>query len=189
MTDGRHALSKLFDIYFDPSPLELREIRKEEAKRATSILGIHEKKLFFLGIEDGELAKTKKEVQREVSKIVKDYSPEQIYYPQKREVNPDHYVTNTIIKYVISKLKSQPIEYQYVITWSFPYSYRLFTYFPKRLNRISIDISKFLNLKRLALEEYVSQLRIISPMQYKPVLPCFSIKNFLKKTETFLINK
>jgi len=34
MTCGRNALSELFGISSNPSPLELKEIRKEEAKRA-----------------------------------------------------------------------------------------------------------------------------------------------------------
>ena len=45
MTDGRNALSKLFNVCSNPTPLELREIRKEEAKKASKILGVEEEKL------------------------------------------------------------------------------------------------------------------------------------------------
>ena len=68
MTDGRNALKEL-GVYSNPSPFELKEIRKKEAETATEILGVNKKNLVFLDIEDGALEKNMRTAEKRITKI------------------------------------------------------------------------------------------------------------------------
>jgi len=195
MTDGRNALSKLFNICSNPTPLKLREIRKEEAKKAAKVLGVKEEKLIFLDIEDGSLEK-KGIAQEKLLKILKENSPEEVYFPQAKEANRDHIVTNTIVKDSISELKIHPIEYQYVIAWSIPFCilshvkrhlpFWLISSFSK-MKLVSIDVSDFLSQKKSAIDQYRSQIEIVSTNQKKPVVSSCEVDYFLRKEEKFFV--
>jgi len=68
MTDGRHAFSKLFNINSEPTHEEMKEIRKEEARRAARISGLQEQNLTFLDFEDGTLEQKKQKLNNRSSK-------------------------------------------------------------------------------------------------------------------------
>jgi len=198
MTDGRHSLAEI-GISTDPTPFEMKVIRREEAIRATKILGLQEKNLFFLDFEDKTLEKNEGLVQERVVEILKDISPAEVFFPQENEYNIDHRVTNMMIKRAIEALDLHPIEYQYIIAWSFPFylllhimSESIFDQFTSRLlkrNLIRVDISKFLPLKEMAIEEYKSQITLLSSGQKRPALKHSFLKRFLKTEEKFFINR
>jgi len=188
MTDGRNALSKLFGIFSDPSPSEVAEMRRNEAIRATGILGLREENLFFLGIEDGCLEKEIVSVQERLKELLEGESFKEIYFTSDREFHPDHQATSTIVRNMINDLDIRCDSYNYIIS---PNHGQLGSRMQVALGifkRILVysDISEFINLKRKALDEYKSQISIISERQKKPVLDKVVLERFLKSKEVFL---
>ena len=187
MTDGRHAFSKLFNINSEPTPEELKEIRKEEARRAARILGLQEQNLTFLDFEDGTLEQKKAEAQQQVIKILNKHLPVEVYFPYEKDINPDHRTTNKIVRNSISKLNLPTLKYRYSITQRYsrigPLKDTLLNVFKHDL--IHVDISKFLPLKEVAIKEFRSQITIISSKQEKPVLE--NVERFLMSKEIFYI--
>lgn len=197
MTDGRHSLTEL-GIFSRPTPIEMKEIRREDAMRATKILGLPEKNLLFLDFEDKTLEKHEGLVQEKIVEILKDISPAEVFFPQEMEYHIDHRVTNMIIRRAIKILNLYPIEYQYRIAWAFPFylflhvmdehTFDLFTTKFVKGNLIHVDVSKFLPLKEMAINEYKSQITVLSIEQKRPALKRSFLKRFLKNEEKFFIN-
>ena len=188
ITDGRHAYSKVLGINSDPTPEELKEIRKEELIRATNVLGVPKKNLLFLDFEDGTLEKYEKEAKEKIIEIIKKYSPVEVYFPYIKDYNPDHQATNRIIR-CIQKLGLTSMEYQYSITQKYarigPLADRLINLFNK--NMIEVDIAEFINLKEKAVKEFKSEISIISTKQKKPITE--NIDKFLRNKEIFYVDK
>ena len=197
MTDGRHSLTEL-GMSSGPTPFEMKEIRREDAMRAMKILGLQEKNLLFLDYEDKTLEKHERLVQERIIEILKDVSPVEVFFPQEREYNIDHRVTNMIIRRAIEVSNLHPIEYQYIVAWSFPFyllihvvnerTFDLFTSKFVKGSLIHVDISKFLPLKEMAIKEYKSQITVLSSGQKRPALNSSFLKRFLKNEEKFFVN-
>ncbi len=199
LTDGRYAFSEMLNIDTDPTPSELKEIRKEEAKRGTKLLGIYPENLIFLDIEDGKLGENEEVAGKRIAEILSKSLPKEVYFPQEREFNHDHVVTNRLVKREISGFHPRPVEYQYVIGWVYPLNL-VANVLPKYLNELifskflkldkcHIDISDFLFVKKAALQEYQSQINIFSNKQRGPVLGRSFLKRFLKTEEEFFIHQ
>jgi len=185
MTDGKHAFSKLFNVNSEPTPSELKEIRKEEARRAARILGLQEENLYFLDFEDGALGQKKAEAQQQVIEILSKHLPVEVYFPSEKDVNPDHHTTNKIVRNSINKLGLLALKYRYSIAQRYS---RIGPLMDTLLNivkhdLIHVDVSKFLPLKEAAIKEFKSQITIISSKQERPVLE--NIEKFLTGKETF----
>ncbi len=56
LTDGRHAFSKICNVTTNPTPEEIKQIRKEEVTEAVSVLGVPKSNLFFFDFEDYTLS-------------------------------------------------------------------------------------------------------------------------------------
>ncbi|MEM2146370.1 MAG: PIG-L deacetylase family protein [Candidatus Jordarchaeaceae archaeon] len=196
LTDGRNSLKET-GISSDPSPLELKEIRKDEAKRAARVLGISQKNLIFADIEDGDLQKNENLAHEIINDVLSNF-PEIVFFPQEKEFHIDHRVTNRLIRNAIERLNFHPFQYQYAIAWQYPLNLMprlpevmqnaiVSTFFKKEI--VQIDISDFLPIKIAALKEYKSQLKILSSKQRRPVLRDSFVKMFLKGKEKFFLNK
>ena len=191
LTDGRHAFSKLLGITSDPTPEELRQIRKEEATRAVKALGVPEKNLFFLDFEDGSLKKYEKEIKGKILAIMKRYSPVEVYLPHSKDHNPDHKTTNRIVKQCIKKSGLSPKCFQYSIVQKYarigPFIDKLINLFKKHI--VEVDISNFVFFKKKAIEQYKSQISIISRRQNRPIIDSVRIQKFLSDKERFYVDK
>jgi len=190
MTDGRHALSEALGIYSNPTPSELKEIRKKEVKNATKILGVPEENLLFLDFEDGTLRKVEREAQEKIMKILRENSnPMEIYFPYEKDCHVDHRVTNRIIRNSIRELGVNATGYRYTVVRSNarigPWIDTFFNLF--KHNMIRVNVSEFLPLKEAALNEFKSMISIISDRQKKPLEE--KVRRFLKKEEIFFIYK
>jgi len=189
LTDGRHAFSKVLGITSNPTPEELKQIRKSEAKKAIKKLGVPEEDIIFLDFEDGALQKHENEAKEKILAIINRYSPIEIYFPYSKDYNIDHKTTNHIIKGCIKESKSSPKIFQYSIVQKYA---RIGPLIDKLTNIIKrhiaeIDVSDFITLKREAIEQYESQISIISERQTKPVLSQEIIKKHLRDKELFYI--
>jgi LmbE family N-acetylglucosaminyl deacetylase len=196
MTDGRHCLAEI-GVSTGPVASEIKLIRKEEAIRATKILGLQEKNLCFLDFEDKTLEKNKSLVQKRVAEILTNASPVEVYFTQSKEYNIDHRVTNTIVRKAIEEADINPIQYHYIIAWKFPFyllanlsQHSKFDWLLSKIqqeNLIYVDISKFLHLKEMAIKEYKSQIELLSDEQKRPALKSSFLKRFLESKEKFFI--
>ncbi|MGQ9539366.1 MAG: PIG-L deacetylase family protein [Candidatus Bathycorpusculaceae bacterium] len=186
MTDGRYAFLKILGIEKDPTPEELKEIRKEEVKKATRILGVPEENLIFLDFVDGTLQENIEEAERMVTSILQEHKPVEVYFPYKNDCHPDHQAAYKIVKKSLAKLGLQTREYQYSIMHKYarlgPIIDRALSFF--KHNMIKVDISAFLSTKEKAVHEFKSELKTISKEQSNPLTK--NVKKYLKKEELFL---
>src|SRR4030042_5200610 len=136
MTDGRKG---------DPryNEEELVSVRREEAKRASTIVGIES--LIFLDNKDSELTSNSKTI-KELSQIIKDRKPEAVFLPFLLDNHPDHIATNNIF---VQAMKNYNID-------AACYGYEIWT--PLTAPNCIIDITEQINLKRKALEQFQIQL-------------------------------
>jgi len=183
LTDGRHAFTML-GISSEPSPEEVKQIRREEFIKASRELGVPEKNLFFFDFEDGTLEMHKKEAEEKVIDIIEKFWPADIYYPFRRDCHPDHRATNWIVHHALQQLRYAG-SYEYTITHTYAHLGPVVEKFLSLLRRDEVeeDISAFLSLKERVLGEYKSEMTIISSKQKKPLHT--SMKKFLKKKEIF----
>lgn len=191
MTDGRYALTPI-GITSDPSPLEMKEIRKREALRAVGILGIRNKDIFFLDFEDTMLKKYRRKAYKRIVQILKDVNPSEVFFPQRKEYHVDHQVTNMIVEEAIRKSKLNVAKYRYSIAWKFPFNlffhildersfYKLMSSLLK-CKLIYMDISEFLHIKTMAIKEYKWTLL---PLIQNTPFNFSSLSRFVKNEEKF----
>lgn len=138
MTDGRKG---------NPGYNEddLVGIRKEEAKRASAIVGIE--RVIFLNNRDTELSPTSAAI-IELSKIIKDIRPEAIFLPFLLDTHPDHMATNKIL---VGAMKSLPT--------FMCYAYGIWA--PLPTFNLSVDITPYMDIKKRALKEHRSQMEML----------------------------
>lgn len=189
MTDGRNALKKLFGISSNPSPFEYKEIRKEEAKKAMKILGVSEENLIFLDIEDGQLKQNSSIAKKRIIECLIGLSFDELYFPSEKDIKPDHRATNNIVRSVLRNFKfDKPYEENtYLMVRKYnkigPWKDKIFNIF---LNNIfKVDISCYLPQKIKALNEYKTQIDIVSHKQKKPVLDANFLIRYIGEEETF----
>jgi LmbE family N-acetylglucosaminyl deacetylase len=119
LTDGRNTFSKSFGIRVEPSPLELKKIRRREAKRATGILGVKEENLVFLDIEDGHLKEQRSLAEKKIRDLINGTRFSEVYFPSRGEAHPDHNAAHDIIVDVVRSLDYPCEKYCYNILGSF----------------------------------------------------------------------
>lgn len=195
MTDGRNVLSHVWGINSNPTPEELKSIRKEELIRAAAILGVPRKNLVFFDFEDRTLKEHEKEAEIKAKSTLEENPHAEIYFPCQKDYHTDHQATNRIVSHSAKHLNDSTLEYQYSVSqrltrigpkiagWSF--QDRLCNLFEHNL--VKIDVSEFLPLKKAAIEEFKSQLTILSDKQERPFLT--KIERYLRKKETFFVNR
>jgi LmbE family N-acetylglucosaminyl deacetylase len=120
--------------------------RKEEAKRAASIIGIQRQ--IFLDAIDGSLRVSAGLIER-LRNILRAEHPDVIYLPSILDLHPDHQVTNRLLYAAMQDLSMNrnrlPLCREYEV-WT-----------PLLSNRI-IDISEVIDVKSKAIEQFKSQL-------------------------------
>ena len=187
MTDGRFLLLKGCEIDSDPTPEEVKEIRKGEVLRAAKILGVPEKNVIFLEFVDGTLQENEKITEEKVTEILLKFPPAEVYYPFERDAHPDHQATNRIVKRAVENMSINPQKYQYIITHKFarfgPFIENFLSIF--KHNKVQVDIANFLTLKKTAAQEFKSALTVFSPKQSEPRTKNFN--KYLKEKEIFYV--
>jgi LmbE family N-acetylglucosaminyl deacetylase len=143
--------------------------------------------VIFLDFVDGTLGENELVAEEKVSAILKKHKPSEVYFPFEREGHPDHLATNRIVRRAVEKLNIKPRVYRYTIMHRFarfgPLIESFLSFF--KGNRVYVDVSEFLQLKREAVKEFRSELSAISPKQSRPHTKDF--KKFLKRKEMFYV--
>jgi len=91
------------------------QVRYDEFKKATQILGVPESQLVFLGYPDGKLDKMNAAtLSTALQTQITQYNPDIVIYPDTQDANPDH---STIGKAVEQLLKANPkiTGYEYLV--------------------------------------------------------------------------
>jgi len=188
MTDGRYSFLKMLGMDKNPNPEEVKEIRKKELKNATRILGLPEKNIIFLDFIDGTLMNNINRGEEEVTKILIEHRPVEVYYPYINDGHIDHRATNQIVKNSLKKISMYPTLYQYSIAQKYarigPIITSLLNIFYR--NIIYSDISNFLHIKKAAIKEFKSDLLIISSKNHNSIT--HDLRKFLIKTEKFYVD-
>ncbi|MEJ5328351.1 MAG: PIG-L family deacetylase [Candidatus Bathyarchaeia archaeon] len=185
VTCGENALSDIFGISFNPSPAELKAMRINEAYAAAKVLGVHSENLIFFNFEDGKVCYHKERLRKEALLLLKRLEPTEVYFPYERDVNIDHAATSEIIAYCIREINKTILHFKYSIATKFS---RLSPLLARVLNPILhnvfyVDVSGFIQKKREIINEYKSQIGIISDRQERPVIT--DVSRFLKNREMF----
>jgi len=186
ITDGRYLFKTVLGTESNPTPAEVKQMRKEEVIKATGILGVPKDNLVFFEFEDGKLEQNEKEAKDKVEKILKTITPIEVYFPYAKDFHPDHRSTNRVVVNCLQRTEMHIQQYQYSIMQTSrigPILDRLLN--PIRKSMIDIDISKFLNLKRQAVNEFKSEVSIIAKGQTRPLLR--NVENYLRNTESFYV--
>jgi LmbE family N-acetylglucosaminyl deacetylase len=186
MTDGRFAL-KSQGVLFDPSPEEMKSIRKSEVRNASKTLGVKEQNLLCMDFEDSSLEANKDSAEAKVLDILKEKHPVEVYFTYSKDANPDHRAANKIVQSAIAKSGIRMTKWEYSIIQpqarigllrdSF---LNLFTH-----KMLRVDISRFLDLKKAAFAEHRSQGSIVSSKQKQTALSSFLINMHMKDYEVF----
>lgn len=187
MTDGRFSFFVRLGIKSNPTPEELKAIRKSEVTKATGILGVPKENLVFLNFVDGFLEKDEKEAHKKVCELLTEHHPVEIYYPYEKDCHLDHRVTNRIVRNAVRELDVKTQEYRFSVLRLHarigPLVDNFYNHF--KHNMITVDVSKFLHLKKVAINEFKSEVSTISDTQ----VGCRNgnVVNYLKSTETFFV--
>ncbi|MBT9166890.1 MAG: putative N-acetyl-alpha-D-glucosaminyl L-malate deacetylase 2 [Syntrophomonadaceae bacterium] len=182
MTDGRNSHLHELGIARNPSPSQLAVIRKEEAKKALSILGIDKSCLGFLDFEDGSLEADLNVAKDKVQRILRDIQPQEVCFPMSTDEHRDHRATSIIVSESLKEVCFQGLAYRYTI-WGNQNE------LASPDEQKSIDISHVLALKRKAILEHQSQVTRLFLGQERPILDDFFISKFLGNAEIFNVWK
>jgi LmbE family N-acetylglucosaminyl deacetylase len=187
LTDGRNAFSTVLGIDINPTPEELKEIRKNEFIKATKILGVTENNLIFLNYKDGSLINNEMEVEEKIIEILKIFIPSEVYFTYEKDANQDHQATNIIIRNAIKKTDASICKYKYSINHTYSNIGPIIDSYLNivKKNQIQVDISEYLDLKKAAINEYKSQITIISSIQKNTILSTQEMIRHLNEREVF----
>lgn len=122
---------------------DYKELRRAEARRAASILGIDE--LVFWDYPDGKLAEAH-DLGERVRVLLTTDRPDTLYRPSTLELHPDHWALGLGIEEALCQYRLPVGDFCYEI-WA--------TVQPTH----ALDITPVWDLKRKAVEQYESQLR------------------------------
>lgn len=125
LTDGSRSHGDL--------PLLERErlvaTRRNEAQAALDILGVPAGNIHFLGFPDGELsslpASGRAALSAQLSDLLVNASPAEVFVPHRRDSHPDHEATFTLVRDIVSSAGQRISLYEYPI-WLFWSRNRLF---------------------------------------------------------------
>lgn len=193
--DGRNSHKAVLGIETNPSPNEVKTIRKEEIKRAMAVLGIAEERLFFLELTDGEgkVWQNQESAKSQIEGITNRENPNIIYFHYP-DAHTDHTAVGNILLRILPNLPREIEAYQFVI-WTKELAKNrpevAISQIPKMPSDVlEIDISKFVDLKRKALFEMRSQVNLWPypqwQVQEKPILDKKFIDFFLRGQEIFV---
>lgn len=118
--------------------------RKEEARQAARLLGLHE--LLFLDLPDGSLTVTPETVTR-LSEVLRRVKPDVVYLPFLTDTHPDHWMTNCLFIEAAQRAHLAPT----LACWGYE------VWAPVVANTI-VDITDTIEVKQQAMHAFVSQI-------------------------------
>ncbi len=97
-------------------------VRYEEFRRATSLLGVSESDLVFLGYPDGHLkSENQTEVKNRLRQELDSFAPQIVLYPTPRDAHPDHAATGTAMEDLLKTEPQDLVKYEYLVHYELLY--------------------------------------------------------------------
>ncbi|MGV0027275.1 PIG-L deacetylase family protein [Phormidesmis priestleyi] len=175
LTDGQGGVADL-----SLSGEQRVQLRKQEAIAALTILGVEKSDVHFLDKPDGTLTHLS-EPQRQQTidhliQLLRDYQPQEIYVPHRRDRHPDHEATYELVQAAMIQLGLQATVRQYPIwiLWKAPLL-------------IDLQVKELVGSKRLSIQSVAEQKRAaiaVYKSQYQ-ALPAGFLKRFMAADEFF----
>jgi LmbE family N-acetylglucosaminyl deacetylase len=133
VTDGRHGSDTV-------PPEELVEIRREEARRERTLLGIQD--FIELGVEDGSVARLRgaerRALKQRLGSIVAGAKADLIVMPGRSDMHPDHRATHDLVTEALQDRQLRPLVVKYFV-WLFPDFYRKRADAAERVLMVGVD--------------------------------------------------
>ena len=185
-TDGARSPVPLYPWMGKPAT-NLAKLRMREAKDAMSVLGVPEKNLRFLGLEDGRLQRHSRKLTSMMAESIDETKPEQIFIPFRYDRHPDHLALTLATIEALKILDYDANVFEYFVYHRF----RLLTggdirrhIRPEML--VCVDIRPFSSRKHEALLRYRSQTTCLYEWQRRPILPGDRVDEVSQSPEYFL---
>jgi LmbE family N-acetylglucosaminyl deacetylase len=182
MTDGRNSHLLTSGIKDNPTPLQLKGLRKDEAQNAQQILGNKTESLHFFDIEDGILLLNKKTALKKTRELLNAVRPSLVLVPYRFDGHPDHTATYDVVVKAVETGERQIACYQYFI-WSLPFI-KGTTLSSTEITRV--DIGTELETKRTAVLCFKTQITHYSQNQSEPILQDDFLNLFDSRWEYYL---
>lgn len=108
LTDGRHSHSHLMP------PDHLAQIRQQEALAAAALMGVSAAHVHFFGLPDGDLSQHIPQATAQLSALLGQIAPAQLFFPGAWEAPPDHQAAHKIARQAVRPSQTMDL-YEYPI--------------------------------------------------------------------------
>jgi LmbE family N-acetylglucosaminyl deacetylase len=179
VTDGR-ALLRRFGIAANPSEAEVSAMRKDETRRAVEILGGRVADIRFLDFENERLVARRDEAQKQITALLAELRPSEVYFPSPFEGHPEHVVTNEIARAACAATGACPAAFEFIVSLKGGVAPDTL---PRRIHEV--DVSAHREVERRALAQFRSHLDLIYKGQPAPLTPNYD--RYLTAEELFLV--
>ena len=180
LTKGEKLFSRMLDIFEDPSPSEVCEMRRSETRRATEIMGLPRENLLFLDFEDAMLEIQGEAAVKAVIEILQQKKPCEVMCTSEHEAHADHVAAYRIVRRACEKVGDGIAIRKYITLLAEGVS---ISQLPGRIE--TVDVRKYLPAKRKAVAQFRSHLEIQSARQSRPL--AVSFEEFLTPEEQFVL--
>jgi N-acetylglucosamine malate deacetylase 1 len=174
LTDGQGSVGEDSEIKD-----KIIQIRKQEAVKALSILGVEKSEIYFLENADGTLQYLENDQRQqtieEIAELLTKYKPQEVYVPHRKDCHQDHEASYTLVKEAIAqaKIEVELLEYAIWLFWRSPLFIML------KLQDIAdayrLSIAAVQDKKNRAIASYSSQLEGLPPGFIKCFLGSYEI--------------
>lgn len=186
-TDGMKSPAPIMSG--DAISSDLGKVRMQESRGAMQVLDVPEPNLHFLCLPEARLHQNLSVLRNSLCEKLTQLDPQHIIVPFRYDRHPDHLAVN----HVVVSLLQQGIIHSQLIEYFVYYRWRLL---PKRDIRkyiapqylFTLDISDVTQLKRQALDCFVSQTTIYYPWQTRPILTPTLLDEECSNPEYFLVH-
>lgn len=197
-SDGRNSHKLVLGFEDSPSVWEVKTKRREEIKEALGILGVPEKRLYFLELTDseGRTWQNEQSLKTQVMEITKKEKPALIYF-HLPDAHADHRAVSKVMLEMLNNWDrgfDPPEAYQFFI-WTKDLAKNRSDVDDSQVpetppNAFNVDIREHLDLKQKALFQMRSQVNVWPypdwQVQPKPILDKGFIDYFLRGEEIFV---
>ena len=187
-TDGSRSPAPLLSWAGKVDPM-LPSLRRREAERVFSTIGIPSSNYRFLNFPDGKLRLFRNELEKDLKNTIRACQPAIVLAPFRFDVHPDHVTLYRSARNALQDISPRPILLEY------------FVYFRLRLlpdrdvrnwvhpnQLINVNISDVSEEKNRLLNLYKSQTEVSYDWQTRPILTADSIRESCSEPERFLVS-
>ncbi|MEK7415934.1 MAG: PIG-L family deacetylase [Planctomycetota bacterium] len=179
LTMGEKLFSHCLQIYSDPSPEQIRDMRREESQRATAILGVAATDVVFWEYADLSIADNAVEITARIAALLREFKAVEVLCTGPDEEHPDHRAACSVVQRACAQAAPG-----IALRWYITALRAGLTIDRLPLTVHPIDITKQLARKAQAVAQFRAHLDIVSKQQAAPIVADF--KQYLTGQEILL---